>query len=59
MDSGTTAEDRAGHTAIIIRGADELTVLYQQAAGVLGMQTEVLDPNAAVRALARLGAMLR
>lgn len=40
-------------------GAAELTALYQQAAGVLGMQTEVLDPNAAVRALARLGAMLR
>jgi 2-dehydro-3-deoxygalactonokinase len=40
-------------------GAAELTALYQQAANVLGMQTEVLDPNAAVRALARLGAMLR
>ena len=40
-------------------GAAELTALYQQAANILSMQTEILDPNAAVRALARLGAMLR
>jgi 2-keto-3-deoxy-galactonokinase len=40
-------------------GAPELTSLYQQAAQLLGMQTELLDPDAAVRALARLGAMLR
>ena len=40
-------------------GSPELTALYQQAANVFGMQAEVLDPNAAVRALARLGAMLR
>lgn len=48
-----------GTKSFSLLGAAELTALYQQAANVLGMQTEVLDPNAAVRALARLGAMLR
>jgi len=48
-----------GSKSFSLLGAAELTAHYQQAANVLGMQTEVLDPNAAVRALARLGAMLR
>ena len=48
-----------GTKSFSLLGSAELTALYQQAANVLGMQTEVLDPNAGVRALARLGAMLR
>jgi 2-dehydro-3-deoxygalactonokinase len=42
-----------------ILGAPDLAALYQQAAAILGMTTSVLDSTAAVRALARLGAMLR
>lgn len=39
-------------------GAAELAALYQQAAGVLGIETRTLDPNSAVRSLYRLGVML-
>jgi 2-dehydro-3-deoxygalactonokinase len=42
-----------------ILGAPELAALYRQAASALGMKTAILDSTAAVRALARLGAMLR
>jgi 2-dehydro-3-deoxygalactonokinase len=39
-------------------GVPQLVSLYAQAADVLGIRTEVLDPHAAVHALFRLGAML-
>jgi 2-keto-3-deoxy-galactonokinase len=42
-----------------ILGAPELAALYQQAAASLGIDVQVLDPDAAVRALFRLGVMLR
>lgn len=40
-------------------GTPELAALYQQAAAALGIETRTLDPAAAVRALYRLGVMLR
>ena len=40
-------------------GAPQLAALYARAAGLLGIDTTVLDPDAAVRALFRLGGMLR
>jgi 2-dehydro-3-deoxygalactonokinase len=39
-------------------GAPALASLYQQAAAALGIETRTLDPDAAVRSLYRLGAML-
>ena len=39
-------------------GAPELAALYVRAAAVLGIETRMLDPNAAVRSLYRLGVML-
>jgi 2-dehydro-3-deoxygalactonokinase len=42
-----------------ILGAPELASLYRQAAAVLDLKATILDSTAAVRALARLGAMLR
>lgn len=39
-------------------GAPQLAALYAQAAAALGIRTEMLDPDAAVHALFRLGAML-
>lgn len=39
-------------------GAPQLAELYARAAAALGIRTEALDPNAAVHALFRLGAML-
>jgi 2-dehydro-3-deoxygalactonokinase len=42
-----------------IIGALELAALYSQAATLLGIEAQTLDPKAAVRALLRLGAMLR
>ena len=44
---------------IHILGAPELAALYGHAASLLGIDTETLDPDAAVRALFRLGGMLR
>jgi len=40
-------------------GAPQLATLYQQAAAILGIEARALDPDSAVRALFRLGAMLR
>jgi 2-dehydro-3-deoxygalactonokinase len=42
-----------------IIGAAELAALYSRAAALLGIEAQTLDPEAAVRALLRLGAMLR
>jgi 2-dehydro-3-deoxygalactonokinase len=42
-----------------ILGAPTLIALYLQAAAVLGIETKALDPEAATRALFRLGGMLR
>ncbi len=42
-----------------VLGAPELAALYERAAEALGIEARVLDPNAGVRALFRLGAMLR
>jgi 2-dehydro-3-deoxygalactonokinase len=39
-------------------GAAQLAALYAQAAAVLGIRTRMLDSDAAVRALFRLGVML-
>jgi 2-dehydro-3-deoxygalactonokinase len=47
-----------GARQFAILGAPELAALYQQAAVVLDMKVTILDSTAAVRALARLGAML-
>lgn len=47
-----------GAGAFGVLGAPELAALYRQAAGVLGMQAEILDPRAGVKALARLGKTL-
>jgi len=41
-----------------VLGTAELAARYQRAASLLGMKARVLDPDAGVRALARLGAML-
>jgi len=41
-----------------VLGTAELAARYQRAASVLGMEARLLDPDAGVRALARLGAML-
>jgi 2-dehydro-3-deoxygalactonokinase len=41
-----------------VLGTAELASLYQRAAALLGMNARLLDPDAGVRALARLGAML-
>ena len=41
-----------------VLGTVELALLYQRAAALLGMKARLLDPEAGVRALARLGAML-
>ena len=41
-----------------VLGTAELAGLYQQGAALLGMKARLLDPEAGVRALARLGAML-
>jgi 2-dehydro-3-deoxygalactonokinase len=48
-----------GSTRVHILGAPALAALYQQAAASLGIEVQALDPNAAVRALFRLGVMLR
>jgi 2-dehydro-3-deoxygalactonokinase len=40
-------------------GAPQLGALYARAAGLLGIETKILNPDAAVRALFRLGSMLR
>jgi len=42
-----------------VLGTAELAALYQRAAALLGMNARLLDPESGVRALARLGAMLR
>jgi 2-keto-3-deoxy-galactonokinase len=42
-----------------VLGAPELAALYERAAEALGIEARMLDPNAGVRALFRLGAMLR
>lgn len=42
-----------------VLGTAELASVYQRAAAILGMSARLLDPHAGVRALARLGAMLR
>jgi len=42
-----------------VLGTAELAALYQRAAVLLGMSARLLDPQSGVRALARLGAMLR
>ena len=41
-----------------VLGTAELAARYQRAASLLGMNARLLDPDAGVRALARLGAML-
>jgi len=46
----------AGEFSVL--AAAQLAALYQQAAALLGMSARLLDPDAGVRALARLGAML-
>jgi 2-dehydro-3-deoxygalactonokinase len=46
----------AGEFSVL--GAAQLAALYQQAAALLGMSARLLDPESAVRALVRLGAML-
>jgi 2-dehydro-3-deoxygalactonokinase len=48
-----------GTGSFSVLGTSELAALYQQAAKLLGLQPRGIDPTAAVRALARLGAMLR
>ena len=49
----------AGANKVRLLGTAQLTRLYAKAAGALGIETEVLDPEAGVSALFRLGAMLR
>jgi 2-dehydro-3-deoxygalactonokinase len=46
-------------TEFSLLGAPQLAALYVQAAAALGIKTRMLDPDAAVRALFRLGVMLR
>jgi 2-dehydro-3-deoxygalactonokinase len=45
--------------AFHLLGAPQLAALYQQAAAILGIEARALEPDSAVRALFRLGAMLR
>ena len=45
-------------TEVSLLGAPELTKLYETCATVLGIEARTLDPQAGVRALFRLGAML-
>ena len=47
-----------GSREFSVLGTAELAALYQRAAALLGMNARLLDPEAGVRALARLGAML-
>ena len=49
----------AGAKQVHILGAPQLAALYARAAGLLGIDARTLDPDAAVRALFRLGGMLR
>jgi 2-dehydro-3-deoxygalactonokinase len=44
---------------VYLLGTPQLAALYARAAAALGIETEALDPDAAVRALFRLGVMLR
>jgi 2-dehydro-3-deoxygalactonokinase len=52
-------EAAGGADRVQLLGAAALVGLYQQAAASLGIDVQVLDPDAAVRALFRLGVMLR
>jgi 2-dehydro-3-deoxygalactonokinase len=44
---------------LCLLGTPQLAALYAQAAAALGIEARTLDPDAAVRALFRLGVMLR
>jgi len=48
----------AGVGAVKLLGSPELTRLYEKAAAALGIETELLDPQAGVRALFELGRSL-
>jgi hypothetical protein len=43
---------------VYLIGAPELTSLYAEAATLIGIGTEILDPQVGTRAMFRLGAML-